>query len=203
MAELKKASHSTQGRRGRRPLDEVRANVIDAAAQVLMEESIAGFTVEKVIRRSGVSSATIYKHWGSRGALALDGFVHAVGEQLTCRDTGDIRRDLTDLLRAFIRVVTVKPVGQVFAQLIGAAQTDAELAAQFEHHYFGPRRRQALELLAAARERGQIRADADLDALVDTVWGSCYLRLLLPNLTGVLVPSFAAEVVDLALRGAG
>ncbi|MEV5652370.1 TetR/AcrR family transcriptional regulator [Nocardia sp. NPDC052254] len=187
--------------RGRRPLDQVRADVLQACAQILMAHGITGFTVEKVIAASGVSSATIYKHWPSRGALALDGFRHAVGEQLAFEDTGDVRADLIRSVTAFVRLATSRPAGPIFGQLIGAAQTDTELAAQFQHHYFGPRRREVFELLDAAKERRQIPADADIGLLVDLIWGACYMRLLLPNLTDQLTEEFAIEVVDRVLSG--
>lgn len=187
--------------RGRRPIADVRADVLAAAAEVLMAEGVGRFTIEKVINASGVSSATVFKHWPSRGALALDGYLHAVGDEIAVRDSGDIRADLEHVVTAFVRMVTQKPEGQVFAQLIGAAQTDAELAAQFDHHYFGPRRREAFALLESAKERRQIRADTDLGVLVDLIWGACYIRLLLPHLTDQLTTKFARQVVDQALSG--
>ena len=188
--------------RGRRPLADVRADVLDAAAQLLMGEGLARFTVEKVITRSGVSSATVYKHWPSRGALALDAYVHAIGDEIAVRDTGDVRADLQRMITAFIRMVTRHPSGPVFAQLVGAAQTDQELASQFDQHYFGPRRRETRALLDAARRRGQLRADADTALLVDLLWGACYIRLLLPNLTDSLTVEFGHAAVDSALLGA-
>lgn len=194
------ASAARRGR-GRRPLADVRQDVLEAAASVLMAEGVGGFTVEKVILASGVSSATVYKHWTSRGALALDGYLHAVGDSIAARDSGDIHADLTSMVTAFVRTVTRAPAGPVFAQLIGAAQTDAELAAQFDHHYFGPRRRETVAMLEAAKDRHQIRADADLGMLVDLIWGACYIRLLLPHLTAQLTPAFARNVVDQALVG--
>ena len=187
--------------RGRRPLDQVRADVLEAAAQILTTFGAAGFTVDKVIAASGVSSATIYKYWPSRGALALDGFRHALGEELAFDDTGDVHADLVRSVTAFVRLVTSQPIGPVLGQLIGAAQTDAELAAQFEHHYFGPRRREVFALLDAAKRRGQIRADTDVGLLVDLIWGACYMRLLLPNLTEELTEDYAAAVVDRVLGG--
>ncbi|MCX5395537.1 TetR/AcrR family transcriptional regulator [Streptomyces sp. NBC_00102] len=175
--------------------------MLEAAAEVLMAHGVAGFTVEKVVVASGVSSATVYRHWPSRGALALDGFRHAVGDQVALDDTGDVRADLERFITAFIRLATQRPAGPVFAQLIGAAQTDAELAGQFEHHYFGPRRRDAFALLEKAKERGQLRAGADPGLLVDLIWGACYIRLLLPHLTDQLTEDFAPAVVDQALAG--
>ncbi|WP_093763493.1 TetR/AcrR family transcriptional regulator [Streptomyces sp. BpilaLS-43] len=187
--------------RGRRPIAQVREEVLEAAAEILMREGVGGFTMDKVIVRSGVSSATVYRHWPSRGALALDGYVHAVGDEIALRDTGDIRADLLHVIAAFVRMVNQEPAGPVFAQLIGAAQTDVELAAQFDEHYFGPRRRQAFTLLEAAKARGQIRPEADPGVIVDLIWGACYIRLLLPHLTDTLTVDFARDVVHQSLKG--
>ncbi|WLP90599.1 TetR/AcrR family transcriptional regulator [Gordonia sp. NB41Y] len=189
--------------RGRRPLDEVRTEILQAAVEVLFDDGMAGFTIEKVAARAGASRSTVYKYWPSRGALALDGYVHTVGTQIAFRDTGDIHADLTSVLIAFARLMRKKPSGPAFAQLIGAAQTDPELAAAFSDHYFGPRRREVLALLDAARERGQIRPDVELTTIVDLLWGSCYMRILLPGVTGTLTDDFARDVVAVALAGAG
>ncbi len=143
----------------------------------------------------------VYKHWPSRGALALDGYVDAVGEQIAFRDTGDIRADLTAVVGAFVKLMRRKPSGPAFAQLIGAAQSDAELASAFEEHYFGPRRREAIALLEAARNRGQIPDGVELTTVADMLRGACYKRLLLPHLTGTLAEDFALEVVALTLAG--
>ncbi|WP_217168504.1 TetR-like C-terminal domain-containing protein [Streptomyces sp. AC512_CC834] len=67
-----------------------------------------------------------------------------------------------------------------------AARTDVEPASQFDQHHVGPRRRQAFALLETAKERGQIRTGVDLGVVVDLIWGSCYIRLLLPHMTGTL-----------------
>lgn len=194
-------SHTPRRGRGRRPFAEVQADVMSAAAAVLMSDGVGGFTMDKVIARSGVSSATVFKHWPSRGALALQAYVHTVGEGIAARDTGDIRADLKHMIIAFVEMVTRSPEGKVFAQLIGAAQTDDELAAQFDHHYFGPRRREAFALVERAKERGQITPNADIGFLVDAIWGPCYIRLLLPHLTSKLTVEFAESAVDQALLG--
>ncbi|MEU2913053.1 TetR/AcrR family transcriptional regulator [Streptomyces massasporeus] len=92
--------------RGRRPADEVRADVFRVVGEVLLEEGIADLTFERVARLSGVSKTTLYKWWPSKGALALDGYFHAVEETLAFEDTGDIRADLTRQLRAFAHIMS-------------------------------------------------------------------------------------------------
>ena len=46
----------------------------------------------------------------------------------------------------------------VVAELLGAAQTDPELAAAFRRTYSGPRRAVGRAALRRAQERGQVRA---------------------------------------------
>lgn len=166
--------------RGRRPAAQVRAEVLDAAGKVLLEEGMAAFTMERVAARAGASKVTLYKWWPSKGALALDGYTHTVGPQLAFPDTGDVEADLRAQMRAFVGVLT-GPAGRAVAELIGQAQTDPELAAAFRERYSGPRRALAVDVVTRAQGRGQVRADVDPEVVVDQLWGAGYHRLLIPD----------------------
>lgn len=187
--------------RGRRSVSVVRSDALAAAGDLLIAEGLPGFTLEKVARSSGVSRVTLNKYWPSKGALALDGYLYQTNDRLSFHDTGDITRDLVDVLSAWIGLLAEPAQHRAFTQLIGTAQSDAELAAAFDSHYFGPRRDEALGMLALAVERGQLRADVDLPTVVDMLWGACYHRLLLPNLSAKLTASSVATLVDTALKG--
>ena len=167
--------------RGRRPADEVRSEVLEAAGELLFEEGMAGFTIDKVASRSGASKMTLYKWWPSKGALALDGYFKRVEPELVFPDTGDIRTDLRAQLHAFVQVVGDSPVGPAIAELIGQAQTDPELKAGYLQRYSSPRRALVVEAMERAKQRGQLRADLDPETVVDQLWGACYHRLLLPD----------------------
>jgi AcrR family transcriptional regulator len=130
--------------RGRRPAEQVRAEILTAAGELLLAEGMASFTIEKVAARAGASRMTIYKWWPSKGALALDGYFTVVAPTLAFADTGDIVADLTNQLVAFVHLVRDTTAGRVISQLIGQAQTDPELAAAYRERYSGPRR--ALDL---------------------------------------------------------
>ena len=177
---MTKESTARKGR-GRRPADEVRADVLRAVGELLLTEGSAGLTFERVARLSGVSKTTLYKWWPSRGALALDGYFHAVEPTLAFPDTGDVRADLIAQLRAFARVLTETPGGRVLAELIGQAQTDAELATAYRALYSAERRRLAGERLRAAQQAGQLRPDVVVQVVVDQLWGAVYHRLLIPD----------------------
>ncbi|PXY29906.1 TetR/AcrR family transcriptional regulator [Prauserella endophytica] len=197
--EAKTPAAVREGRgRGRRPADEVRADVLRAVGDLLLAEGIAELTFERVARVAGVSKTTLYKWWPSKGALALDGYFHAVEQTLAFPDTGDIRADLLSQLRAFARVLTETPGGRILAELIGQSQTDQELAAAYRALYSSQRRRLAGERLERAREAGQLRADVDVQVLVDQLWGAVYHRLLIPDepVTDDFVTALVGNLLD-------
>lgn len=167
--------------RGRRPADEVRADILSTTGELLLAEGIADLTFDRVARVAGVSKTTLYKWWPSRGALALDGYFHAVEDTLAFPDTGDIRADLLSQLHAFVALMTETAGGSALLQLIGEAQTDPELAAAYRSLYSAERRRLAVERLTRAQEVGQLRPDVDVRVLVDQLWGAVYHRLLIPD----------------------
>lgn len=189
--------------RGRRPAAVVRGEALSAAGELLISEGVAGFTLEKVARRSGVSRVTLHKYWPSRGALALDGYLHQTRDQLAFRDTGDFASDVTRVISRWVGHLSEPAQHRAFTQLIGAAQSDPDLAAAFASHYFGPRREDALRMLEMAAGRGQIRAAVELPIVVDMLWGACYHRLLMPNLAGTLTSEFVSTLVKTVLQGIG
>nr|WP_218123734.1 TetR/AcrR family transcriptional regulator [Quadrisphaera sp. DSM 44207] len=186
-------------RRGRRPADVVRREVLETAGRLLLSEGMGPFTIERVAALSGASKMTIYKWWPSKGALALDGYFTSVETALALPDTGDLEADLTTQLTAFVHLLRDTRAGRVIAELIGAAQTDPELAAAYRHRYSGPRRALAVERLRRAQERGQVHPDVDPEVVVDQLWGACYHRLLLPDQP--LTDAFAAALVRNLVHG--
>ena len=183
-------------RRGRRPAAEVRAEVLSAAADLLFDDGTAAVTFERVSVASGASKTTLYKWWPSPGALAVEAYFDRVEEALEFPDTGDLEADLRGQLLAFTHLMTHDRAGQVVRELIGAAQGDPALRTAFAASYGRPRRDAAVQVLARARDRGQLREDAPLDVLVDQLWGACYHRLL------VLDEDLPPELVDRLIRNA-
>ncbi|MBC8091515.1 MAG: TetR/AcrR family transcriptional regulator [Pseudonocardia sp.] len=179
--------------RGRRPADQVRQDIVDAAGRVLLAEGMAAFTIERVAAVAGASKMTIYKWWPSKGALALDGYFAAVESTLTFPDTGDIEADLTTQLLALVRLLRDTGAGRVIAELVGQAQTDPALAAALAANYSRPRRALAVEAIMRAQARGQVRHDVDPETVVDQLWGACYHRLLQPDQP--LSDQFARDIV--------
>jgi AcrR family transcriptional regulator len=164
--------------RGRRRAEDVRHATLTAAAELLLAEGVHALSFSKVSARAGVSKMTLYKWWPSPGALAFDAYFNAFQETLAFPDTGDVRRDLATQLRVFVNLLNRN--GPVIAGIIGAAQGDSDLAQALSTHYVTQRRALAVERLTRAQQAGQIRAEVDLETIVDQLWGAVYHRLLLP-----------------------
>ncbi|WP_331714830.1 TetR/AcrR family transcriptional regulator [Auraticoccus cholistanensis] len=179
--------------RGRRPADEVRADVLATVGQLMLTEGIAELTFERVARLAGVSKTTLYKWWPSRGALALDGYFHAVENTLAFDDTVDVREDLRHQLHSFADVMTT-PGGRALLQLIGESQTDHDLASAYRALYSSGRRELAYQRLRHAQRDGQIRDEVDVRVLVDQLWGAVYHRLLIRD--EPVTPAFLDALVD-------
>jgi AcrR family transcriptional regulator len=186
--------------RGRRPAAEVRAAVLAAAGRVLLRDGMQAVTFDRVAAEAGSSKTTLYKWWPSPGALAAEAYFAQSRRVLDFPDTGDVRADLIAQLRAFVRWLKEDGAEKPVSELIGAAQMDPSLAGAWSESYALPRRELARERLRVAQQQGQLREDADLDIIVDQLWGACYHRLLV-----LKVPfdeSIVERLVDHALYGA-
>ncbi|GHG41648.1 TetR family transcriptional regulator [Amycolatopsis bullii] len=185
--------------RGRRPAAEVRAAVLAAAGRILLRDGMRAVTFDRVATEAGASKTTLYRWWPSPGALAAEAYFARSLRVLEFPDTGDIRADLISQLGAFVRWLKDEGAERPMSELVGAAQMDPELARAWSETYAQPRRELARERLRVAQRQGQLREDADLDIIVDQLWGACYHRLLV-----LKVPfdeSIATRLVDHALYG--
>lgn len=185
--------------RGRRPAQHVRADILTAAGRLLLSEGMAAFTIERVAALAGASKTTIYKWWPSKGALAIEGYACTIDGALEVPDTGDIEHDLTTQLLTYVHLLRDTPAGRVTVELLGEAQADPTLADIFRRTYSGPRRAVGLAALRTAQARGQIRADADPDMLIDQLWGACLYRLMMRDQP--LTDDFAHAVVHNLMHG--
>lgn len=193
-------STSARQGRGRRPAAEVRAAVLAATGRLLLRDGMRAVTFDRVATEAGASKTTLYKWWPSPGALAAEAYFAHSRRVLDFPDTGDLRADLITQLGAFVRWLKDEGAEKPVSELVGEAQTDPNLARAWSESYALPRRELARERLRIAQRHGQLRDDADLDVIVDQLWGACYHRLLV-----LKVPfdeSLVVPLVDQALYGA-
>src|ERR1700749_3190192 len=70
--------------------------VVDAAVELFSERGIDATSMDAIAETSGVSKATIYKHWPDKDRLCLEvmGHLHGLDEEPPVFDSGDYRADL-------------------------------------------------------------------------------------------------------------
>ena len=83
--------------------------------------------------------------------------------------------------------------------MIAAADPDTEIAKAFRNHFVLARRMDGRELLMPAMERGELRADADLETALDQVYGALFFRVLLGHAR--VDAAFVRRLLDQARRG--
>ena len=191
-------AHPGPHRSGRPRSERARLAVLDAAADLLIEGGLAAATIEAIASRAGVSKVTVYKWWPSRGSVAIDAYFHRYRQSSSFVDTGDLAGDLTGQIRLLIDAFRGR-AGAVMAELIGRAQSDPDLAETLRSRWLGPRRAASTAVLLRAIERGQVRPDTDVPALLDQLYAPIYYRLTMQH--EPLTRELAATLVDNVLDG--
>ena len=189
----------TTSRRGRPRSEKARRAILQAAADLLLDQGGGQVSMDAVADRAGVSKATIYRWWPSKEHLALEALVEWASAGAPPRDTGSLRGDLLALVRPWVREIRRRQFGRVIAALIAEAQSDPRFAADYRRHFVDERREPMQAAFRRAIDRGEAPADLDIDVALDLVYGPLYHRLLHGH--APLSDRFAQEVIDLALNG--
>lgn len=145
----------------------------------LLEEAGPGaVSMDAIASRAGVSKATLYRRWDSKEQLVIDCVAHQVGEIPTAVG-GEIRAVLVGLLRRMGAFMSDAEGGSAFPWLVGEVSAGTDLGRHYAEAVILPRRRAVARLLADAVERGELRADLDIEVAVDMLTGPAILRKLL------------------------
>jgi AcrR family transcriptional regulator len=186
--------------RGRgRPRDEAtRRRILKAALHLMDETSFTQVTMEAIAEQAGASKTTVYRWWPNKAQLAIEAFREAVAPELPLRDTGSLRADLTAQMQNFARVLSGRG-GRMLRSFLVAARCDPEVADAFRAMWSNPRRAEAKAMLRQKQANGQLRKDADLDLVLDSLYGPLYYRFLVKN----ELPSqkYAESLAALVIQG--
>ncbi len=180
------------GRRQGRPRS-ARAQdaVLQAAGRLLVERGAAATSVDAVAAEAGVSKATIYRWWASKEELLVDAVDRMRGELDESPVSDDPRADLVAALRAGLRrFYSSEGGGRLFPRLLDAAVDNPELAEAWRRRLISPRRKALAGVLQRGIERGDLRADFDMELAVDLLVAPFVYRL---HVTGAPTPEDLAE----------
>ncbi|MBQ1046705.1 TetR/AcrR family transcriptional regulator [Micromonospora sp. C32] len=177
--------------------EQSRRAILAAALELLTETGYPALTVEAIAARAGVGKQTIYRWWRGKGAVILDALADGLPQVIALPDTGDLRTDLREVLRATVAEFADPRLSATTRAITIETLTDEDLAAQARDRLLRPQLTAVRARLEAAREAGQVRPDAPLDLVVELLFGPLYHRWLLRN--GPLTDDYADGIVDLVV----
>lgn len=151
-----------------------RDRVVATSLELLSESGVGGFTVDEVVRRSGVAKTTVYRHWPTREALVLDAASRISAEQ-EIPDTGSLEGDVTALLVNLAYLLGTARWASVVPSLVDVAERDPEFAevhARIQRGHAAALR----AVIERAVSRGELPTAADPSTLVSALVGPLYYR---------------------------
>jgi len=195
---LARTSTETRRRPGRPRRPTTDDAITRAALDLLAERGFQAATIEAIAERAGVGRNTIYRRWRSKEELIAD----ALRELTTDVDWGadDLYSLLLTWLRDFARTFSDPLQGRLLVGVLGELQQNPVFADVYADRVVRPRREALLARLVEARERGELRQDADVELVADLLGGALLLRRLPLGLPAA-GESYAEELLETIWRG--
>ncbi|MEU8620722.1 TetR/AcrR family transcriptional regulator [Streptomyces sp. NPDC048623] len=173
------------------------AAILQAALELLASHGYTRMSLSQVAAAAQVSKSTIHLRWKTKADL-LTAALAALRMADAPPASGNTRADLIAILDDFAATVErVRGMALIGTCLAEEAHTP-ELLALLRERTVLPRRGLLHEVLRQARDRGEIRPDADLEAAVSALLGPCYADYMAGR-SGH--PGWAEAAVDLVLTG--
>jgi AcrR family transcriptional regulator len=195
------AEHGVNGKRppGRPRSEQARQAILRSTLKLLGRNGFSDFKIEEVAEHAAVGKATVYRWWPNKGALIADAFAGSTTRKLRFPDTGSVYSDMSQQMRQLVKVFRSRN-GKIVSAILAAGQSDKDLIEAFRERFLWPRRREAYRTLRRAIARGELSKNADLDLILDSLYGPIYMRFLIQH--DQLTPDFVERLCALVLRGA-
>jgi AcrR family transcriptional regulator len=187
--------------RGRPRSEAVRRAILDAAGELMLEGGWAAATIEAIAGRAGVSKATIYKWWPSRGAVALDGFLDRVRDTIAIPEGLASAEVLRFQVQSLIRLFRDSTSGSLMRGLIAQSMSDPDIESAVRERWIAPRRAVTIEVLKRGQETGELRPDTFPEVAADQLFAPVYHRLIFGHQT--LDDDLADRLVEQLMTGIG
>jgi AcrR family transcriptional regulator len=192
--------------RARKPTERVRRVALATTTDLLGEFGLDNFSMDDVVRRSGLSKSTLYRWWPSKGSLAFDAFqekirvlADSMEEFMPYEDQGQVRQELLTQVQGMLRLLALTDNGKTLADLIAEGRRDEHVAESFRRDFLMPRRRRSREIIQRELTRHGAPGVVDADIALDLLYGAIYFRLLVRH--SPLDEEFGRKIVDFVVSG--
>jgi AcrR family transcriptional regulator len=191
---------STTPRSPGRPRDpELDAAILGVALRFLGEQGYGRMSIDAIAAEAGVSKPTIYRRFATKADLATAALASVITDD-AARPADDlgVEEALTRALEHLAQRLRARHSMALVGTLLAEEAQTPELIALFRERVWARRAGLLREVLDRARDRGEVRDDVDVDAVVGMLIGSLYAV----HLAQAKIPrDWAGRVVTTALQG--
>lgn len=183
-----------------RPRDpRIDESILAATAELLVTIGYPALTLAAVAERAGTTKTALYRRWSGKAHLVHEAAFPATWTTLI-PESGDLATDIRAMIDGSRRMFT-DPVARaalpgLLAEIGADPQLNELVMRRFEDGVFAAMRTR----LAQAVARGEVRAGADPDRLLEVVGGTTIIRLIMrPG--DDLDDEWVDQTTDLILHG--
>jgi AcrR family transcriptional regulator len=173
--------------------------MLHATLELIADVGVHEFRTEDVAARAGVGKGAIYRRYRSKDELVTAAVAGLVSEEIAIPDTGSTHGDLLELMREAVDLYCGSLAARLIPNLVSEMAQRPELAQAVRERFLASRRAALAEVLRRGVERGDLRADLDVELALDVLGGPLFYRLLITG--GPLDEQLAEGVADLIVRG--
>jgi AcrR family transcriptional regulator len=177
--------------------------VLDATVELVAEHGFDATSMDAIAGRSGVSKATIYKHWADKEALLLD--IMAEVHELHKRpkfDTGNTKADLVAVL-AYRPPEKSEVRERLMPHLMAYSAKNIAFGTTWRKMVMEPPINELKRLLTAGIERKELSSDLDLDLALALLLGPMMYWYIYLRRTSEEPKALAEGVIDSFWRAFG
>ena len=164
-------------RAGRPRSEQARRHILEAAYKLLRAKGFHAVGSHEIANAAGVSSATLYRWWGSKEEILLDACFEHMKPVLAVSGSGS---PLARLRRYVLYVAEflASDDGVVMARLVTGIHDDKRLQQIFWERYVMPRRQMQRRFVGESIASGQLKRGTDTELLIDALNGPLFFRWL-------------------------
>lgn len=182
--------------------------VLNAAVELFSERGIDRTSMDAIVDASGVSKATIYKHWPDKDRLVLEvmGHLHGLDEKPPVFDSGDFRADLIAQLQYQPAIDRQAMREKMMPHMIAYASRNPVLGVAWRARVVEPARVALTNLIRRGEKRGILRRGIDPEVGIALLLGPMMYRHVFTHKMGQKGPKdLEVQVADafLVAYGAG